>query len=158
MGNVFELRRELLTDNSSSGLLLEPSGIIICKTLEDTDRDLNMNGELEEGKIYGQTAIPYGLYKLVMKHSPKFNRVMPYIDGVKTHTGVMIHSGNRPADSLGCVLVGDISGEDFVGNSKATFEQKVFPTIAKYLADNEELFIQVTKSQTVKDRRSFTKV
>jgi len=80
---------------------------------------------------------------------------MPYIDGVKTHSGVMLHSGNRPTDSLGCVLVGDISGEDFIGNSKATFEQKLIPTLAKYFADNEELFIQVTKSQTVKDRRSF---
>ena len=154
-GNIFELRRELLTDNSSSGFLLEPDGTIICKTLEDTDRDLNMNGELEEGKIYGQTAIPYGVYELKMRFSHHFNRMMPYIEGVKTHTGVMIHTGNKPTDSLGCVLVGDISGEDFIGNSKATFNDKVIPTLAKYFAENEKLLIQVTKSQTVRDRRSF---
>ena len=147
MGNVFELRRSKFTDKSTSGLLLEPSGIIVCKTLEDKDRDLNMDGDLEEGKVYGETAIPYGFYPIVMRHSPHFNRVMPYIEGIKTHKNVMFHYGNRPEDSLGCVLVGDISGDDYIGNSRKTFEQKLIPTLAKYYAEEKELFLQVTKAQ-----------
>ena len=51
-------------------------GQYICDTLEDTDRGLNQNMSLEEiknKKVYGETAVPTGTYKVDMNTvSPKF--------------------------------------------------------------------------------------
>ena len=48
----------------------------ICDTLEDTDRGLNQDMSLEEikkKKVYGETAIPSGVYKVDMNTiRPKF--------------------------------------------------------------------------------------
>lgn len=121
MGNVFALEREILTDVSSAGGLFLPSGGRMCDVMEDCDRDLNQDGLLEEGKIYGETAIPYGMYKIVKRFSPHFATEMFYIDGVKTHKDVMFHQGNKPTDSLGCVLVGKRIDEFSISNSRNTY-------------------------------------
>ena len=51
-------------------------GQYICDTLEDADRGLNQNMSLEEiknKKVYGETAVPTGTYKVDMNTvSPKF--------------------------------------------------------------------------------------
>lgn len=68
-----------------------------CDTLEDKVRDYNMDGDLldeGEGKIYGQTAIPYGRYRIVVSYSPKFKRDLPLLLAVPHFTGIRIHAGN----------------------------------------------------------------
>lgn len=155
MGNVFPLYREILTDHASAGRIYTPAGVIICDTLEDCDRDLNMDGDLEEGKIYGETAIPYGLYKIVMRSSPSFGRVMPYIDGIKTHKDVMFHWGNFTKNTLGCVLVGERWGSEQIIRSVDTFNKKLIPALAEHLKDSDDLWVQVMKSDKVVDKRSF---
>lgn len=88
-------------------------------TLEDTDRGLTQSMSLKEiqsKKIYGKTAIPTGEYKLDMNTiSPKFkNRTwakpwegkIPRLIGVPGFEGVLIHPGNIPEDTYGCILVG----------------------------------------------------
>lgn len=57
-------------------------------------------------KIPGGTAIPAGVYAIKVKRSPSWHRDMPYLDWVPNYTGVMIHPGNGPDDTRGCVLVG----------------------------------------------------
>ena len=45
------------------------NGVYECDTLEDTDRGLNETQsllEIQSKKVYGQTAIPYGTYKIDM--------------------------------------------------------------------------------------------
>lgn len=75
-----------------------------CDTLEDEVRDLKSDGS---GKIYGETAIPKGVYKVVMNYSTKFKRVLPLVLSVPYFSGIRIHRGNKPEDTLGCVLVGE---------------------------------------------------
>ena len=108
----------------------------ICDTLEDTDRGLNQNMSLEEikkKKVYGETAIPTGTYKVDMNTiSPKFKSrtqakpyggKLPRLIEVPGYEGVLIHPGNKAEDSLGCVLVGENKVVGQVINSQATFKK-----------------------------------
>lgn len=85
-----------------------------CDTLEDKVRDFNKDGDLldqGEEKIYGETAIPYGTYKVELTYSPKFKTILPLIVGVKHFEGIRIHgvmkgATARPVHTAGCILVG----------------------------------------------------
>ena len=82
----------------------------LCDTIEDKVRDLNHDGDLldeGEGKVFGETAIPYGIYKVVLSMSPKFKRLLPLIIGVKHFTGIRIHRMRTAKDSHGCVGPGE---------------------------------------------------
>ena len=59
-----------------------------------------------EEKIAGKTAIPTGRYRVVMSYSKTYKRRMPYLLNVPHFTGIMIHTGNSPDDTRGCILVG----------------------------------------------------
>jgi hypothetical protein len=67
-------------------------------------------------------AIPAGSYDLTIRHSPRFNRLMPHVENVPDFDGVLIHWGNFPKDTEGCTLVGTIRGTDFVGHSREEFD------------------------------------
>lgn len=84
-------------------------GAYFCDTLEDTDRlDKGMTAaQLAAKKIPGQTAIPEGTYKVIVNVSPKFKRLLPRLVNVPGYEGVLIHRGNTPADTAGCILVGE---------------------------------------------------
>lgn len=90
----------------------------LCNTMEDKVRDLNKNGKFDEGekKVYGQTAIPYGIYVIDMNTvSPKFkdrvwakkyNGIVPRLMNVPNFEGVLIHPLNKALESLGCIGCG----------------------------------------------------
>ena len=78
------------------------NGNYVCDTLEDVVRDLGKNGE---GKIYGETAIPAGIYKVVRHYTPKFGNCL-WILEVPHFKEILIHSGNTAKDTKGCILVG----------------------------------------------------
>ncbi len=65
-------------------------------TLEDTVRDV---------KIPKETAIPYGTYSLIVNMSTRLNKLTPRLVSVPNFDGVLIHGGNTPLDSDGCILV-----------------------------------------------------
>ena len=81
---------------------------LFCNTLEDRIVDKNKNGVFDgdEKKVYGETAIPYGTYKIIYNWSPKFGRNLPRLLNVPHFEGILIHPGNTAADSAGCILVG----------------------------------------------------
>ena len=60
------------------------------ETLEDKDRYLEFDGD----KVFGDTAIPRGRYRVTLSPSQRFGRVMPEIHDVPDFTGVRIHGGN----------------------------------------------------------------
>lgn len=96
----------------------------VCDTLEDTDRGLTNDMSIEEiksKKVYGETAIPTGTYKLIVDWSRKFQKNLPHILDVKGFDGIRIHSGNIPKDSLGCILVGKNKEVGKVLDSRNTF-------------------------------------
>lgn len=65
-------------------------------------------------------AIPEGTYRLTLRESDKFKRILPHVENVPDFIGIMIHNGNVPADTEGCCLVGNSRGTNFIGNSKVT--------------------------------------
>jgi hypothetical protein len=97
------------------------NGIYFCDTLEDKVRDYNKDGDLldaNETKIFGETAIPYGIYEVVLNYSPKFKKVLPRLLNVKHFEGILIHSGNTADHSHGCILLGENKQKGKVLNSK----------------------------------------
>ena len=108
-----------------------------CNTLEDKDRGLKSSMSLEEineAKVYAETAIPAGRYKVTMDVvSPKYNRVkwykdnfggrMPRLENVKGFSGILIHSGTTAADSAGCIIVGLNKKKGNVLDSRSTFQK-----------------------------------
>lgn len=95
------------------------NGKFYCNTLEDTVRDINKNGTFDCGefKISGHTAIPYGIYEVIVNRSPKFKRELPRLLNVKHFDGILIHRGNTAKDSSGCILVGENTKKGMVLNS-----------------------------------------
>lgn len=84
-------------------------GAYFCDTLEDVDRGLDdsmTESEILKYKVKGQTAIPTGIYTILLTYSPKYKRIMPLLNNVKGYSGIRIHSGNTHKDTEGCLLVG----------------------------------------------------
>lgn len=88
-----------------------------CYVLEDKDRGLDQSMNLlaiKAKKLFGVTAIPAGIYNVVLSMSNRFKRLMPEIQNVKGFEGVRIHRGNYAGDTEGCLIVGLKEGEDCV--------------------------------------------
>ena len=123
------------------------NGEYFCDTLEDTDRGLtsDMSGEeIMAIKIKGKTAIPTGTYEVTLGvKSPKFstskyqkqygfcNGYLPRLLKVPGYEGVLMHIGNTPEDTDGCLLVGENKVKGEVVNSTNTFK-KLYKRINNY--------------------------
>ena len=110
------------------------NGVYFCDTLEDKNRDLNKNGIFDgsEKKVYSETCIPFGQYKVIINQSPRFKRLMPRLLNVPHFDGILIHNGVTEKNSAGCILVGSYDGQKLV-RSKEIFN-KLFE-IMKYYND-----------------------
>ena len=115
----------------------------VCDTLEDTDRGLKQTDSLssiQKKKVYGQTAIPTGTYSITLNViSPKFkdrswakfcNGKLPRLLNVPGYDGVLIHVGNKPEDTLGCILVGYNKIKGQLINSTEAFK-KLYSVLSK---------------------------
>jgi hypothetical protein len=72
--------------------------------------------------IHQKNCILPGTYEVIIDFSPHFQRNMPHILNVPDRDEIRIHIGNNPHDTEGCVLIGLSKGLDFIGNSKAAFD------------------------------------
>lgn len=98
--------------------------VYFCDTLEDKDRGLNQsmsNDTIKSIKVYANTCIPYGIYKIIISMSNKFKKMMPEVLQVKGFKGIRIHSGNTTKDTEGCILVGKKYKEGVLKDSMKTF-------------------------------------
>lgn len=149
-----ELKRRFKGPKYTIGSLFI-NGAYECDTIEDVDRGLTDSMSVEEikaKKVYGETAIPTGTYKIDMNTvSPKFKDrswakfcggKLPRLLDVKGYEGVLIHVGNKAEDSLGCILVGDNKIKGQVINSTATF-QELYGELLKAKVKGEEITIEI---------------
>lgn len=100
------------------------NGKYFCDTLEDVDRGLDdsmTEEEIKQLKVKGQTAIPCGIYTVLLTYSPKYKKVMPLINNVKGYSGIRIHTGNSSKDTEGCLLVGKNTVVGRLTDSRNTF-------------------------------------
>lgn len=119
------LIRDTYTSKSTIGRLFI-DGVEFCYTLEDVVRAKGV-------KVYGETAIPEGVYSVTMTYSNRFKEMMPLLynkpdnsvqDGKGVRfDGIRIHSGNKAEHSHGCILLGSTKSKDFIGNSKTTYKE-----------------------------------
>lgn len=133
---LLEVKRLYKKDTYTIGVLVV-DGEKFSDTLEDKVRDLN-----SEKKVYGETAIPAGKYKVVMSMSSKFKRVMPYLENVPQFTGIMIHPGNTPKDTLGCILVGENKKKGQLINSRK-YSDELNKRINEAIERKEQVWIEI---------------
>ena len=148
--------------DSTNGILLEldrlapnPHGEgFRCKrkflayTLEDEQRDT---------KVYGETRIPNGTYKLDLrkeggynaKYSKRFSDFhigMLHVLNVPGFEYILIHCGNTDEHTAGCLLVGDsqennqITTNGFIGKSTQAYK-RIYPDIASAIDCGEDVTI-----------------
>lgn len=129
------------------------NGEFICNTIEDTDRGLTQSmseEEIKSKKIYGQTAIPTGRYKVLMNVvSPKFSQKefymnvckgkVPRLEGVKGFSGILIHSAATADNVEGCIGVGFNTEKGKLTSIKEAFE-KVY---SKLSSSKEDIWITI---------------
>lgn len=125
------------------------NGKYFCDTLEDVDRGLDSTmteEDIKKIKVKGETAIPTGIYKIILNYSPKFKKVMPLITNVKGYSGVRIHTGNSAKDTEGCLLVGK---NTIVG--RLTESRKMYDALFKRLQQkgSNDITIEINRNYTV---------
>lgn len=128
-----EVKRLTFSDKSTIGKLFL-DGEFFCHTLEDVVRP---------EKVYGETAIPEGAYKVKITYSPRFKRDLPLLLNVPGFEGIRIHAGNTHKDTEGCILVGDLAGQDIVWQSRAAFN-RLFDKLKAAQNAGEEITIEVS--------------
>ena len=101
--------RDTFSDESTIGELFL-NGERFCDTLELPYRD-------NQRSI---SCIPVGEYKVRLRYpreSATRNYLHLLVEDVKDRSHILIHRGNKPSHTQGCILVGMTSQQDFVGNS-----------------------------------------
>jgi len=104
-----------------------------CWTLEDVVRPMGV-------KVYGETAIPYGTYNVVVTFSNRFQRDLPLVVNVPGFDGIRIHPGNTAADTHGCLLVGKGRTGTSVTESRLAFNT-LFTKIRDAFSRGEKITI-----------------
>jgi len=125
-----------LTAKSTIGELHDGDGKMLCFTLEDCWRTDGV-------KIPGATAIPEGIYEIIINQSQRFKRSMPLLLNVPGFEGIRIHTGNTDADTHGCILVGTVKQDNMILNSRLAFDG-VFRMIETAINAGEKVHIQIT--------------
>ncbi len=120
----------------------------LAYTLEDEQRNK---------KVYGETRIPNGTYKLGLrktggyhaKYSKRFSDIhigMLHVTNVPGFEYILIHCGNTDEHTAGCLLVGDsqennqITKDGFIGKSTQAYK-RIYPRIAEAIDCGEKVTI-----------------
>lgn len=132
------IERDIFLPTMTHGKLVIDD-VFFCYTLEDTVREPGI-------KIYGQTAIPAGVYRVIIDHSNRFGKLMPHLIGVPMFEGIRIHCGNRPKDTEGCILLGRKRLSEHIEGSHDAFDA-FFPLLEAAVKTNP-VFIDVLSVQS----------
>ena len=97
-----DLQRVVLTPECTVGVL-RIDGRHECFTMEDVVREVEGQPFV---KVPGKTAIPRGIYRVEITHSPRFGVDMPLVLDVPHFKGIRMHPGNDADDTEGCLLPG----------------------------------------------------
>src|SRR5258706_6187939 len=109
-----KLQRTLATDFCTIGELYADEQRL-CFTMELPVRD-GLPG----------SAIPVGIFPVANRVSPKFGRNVPHIDSIPNRSNILIHYGNEPANTEGCILVGKdwvVNNPCWISESRKAFEE-----------------------------------
>lgn len=150
---MIELRldRIWLSERACEGELFV-DGEHFCWTIEDRSRGLAWHMSLAEilrRKVYGQTAIPIGRYRVVLYNSPKHGPDTLLLVDVPGFDFIEIHIANRAEELQGCIAVGTdqtTPDDDWVGGSRAaltSLRERIVPRMKA----GEACWIVVTETE-----------
>lgn len=133
---ILELNRIAKKPHYTIGRLFV-DGKYFCDTLEDRCCDLD-----KEEKVMNETAIPEGIYEVIVNVSVKFKRKLPLLLDVPYFTGIRIHRGNTDKDTSGCILVGENNQPGRVANSTG-YELRLTEMLEREMLSREKITIEV---------------
>lgn len=148
---LIRLCRHTFTETSTIGTISIGSRTWYC--IEDRDRGLKQDMSLayiQSVKVYGQTAIPYGMYKVLITQSPRFSKkagrpvFTPQLLNVPGFEGIRIHPANYASQLEGCVAPGVTMGKNMVGDSK-TASREITELISASLKIGDDVWIEIIK-------------
>lgn len=125
------------------------NGVYFCDTLEPHCIDWK-----KEKKVPGKTAIPEGNYQVSVDYfSPRFgndayykqfanNGKVPRLMNVPNFDGILIHVGNYPKDTQGCILVGRNTVRGAVMDSCKTFSE-LYKKLRSARASYDPIIIEI---------------
>ena len=122
------------------------------KASKKEEKVSNKKAETKKRKVYGETAIPTGIYNLKLSYSNKFaNRAwgkkykgqVPELLDVKGFVGIRIHPLNTTEDSLGCIGVGKNSVVGMITNSTEYYYKLMNNYIIPAIKRNEKITIEI---------------
>ena len=146
------MKLEVLRFNSgttfTSGLLFDVTNNVrsfLSYTMED---------QYNPTKIYGETRIPAGTYKLTLRaeggfhnrysrkysDKPNWHQGMIYVNNVPNYEYILWHVGNSPIDTKGCLLLSKTQKDAFGGASRAAYEE-VYPVVRDAILSGEEVTV-----------------
>ena len=145
----YEVLRVSSGKDSTSGLLFEVdrgNRTFLAYTLEDEQRDV---------KVWGETRIPAGTYKLTLRteggfHSRYVNKYgdfhtgMIWVQDVPGFEYILWHTGNTDEHTAGCLIVGNtqtnnrIAKDGFIGSSVDAYKF-VYPRVAEAILSGQDV-------------------
>ena len=151
------LRRIALRDTYTIGRLYVDD-VYVSDTLEDCVRDLNRNGQFDNGekKVYGETSIPFGRYEVELNvKSPKYSNFakypwakpydgcLPRLKNVRNFEGILVHPGNTQRDTFGCILTGYNTIKGQLTDSRKAFALLMDKYLTPARKSGEKVFITI---------------
>ena len=135
--------------DSSSGILFDVSNgrrSFLCYTIEDEQRDI---------KVYGETRIPPGTYKLKLRtvggfhsrYNSKYgdwHKGMIWVQDVPGFEFILWHTGNSDESTAGCFILGQtqesnlVKKDGWVGSSTAAYKF-VYPIVSAAILAGEDV-------------------
>ena len=140
-----EVLRFNSSDDFTTGLLFDVTDNVrsfLCYTLED---------QAQTQKVYGETRIPSGTYKLTLRaqggfhtrYAAKFgdwHRGMIYVNDVPNFEYILWHIGNDDDDTAVCLLVGKTSQDNFIGSSTNAYKE-IYPPIRDAILNGDDVSV-----------------
>lgn len=141
------VRRPSLGSATVGELLID--GQRVCYTLEDEVRE-RPGVPVAEWKIKGVTAIPAGVYGVVLQNSPRFGPDTLTLLNVPGFEAIRMHAGNTALDTEGCLLLGmqvSTSGTRLLGGTSRPAVALVQSLVRAELAKGGHVFIDVQNAR-----------
>ena len=143
----YEVLRISSGKDSTSGMLFEINNgkrTFLAYTLEDEQRDV---------KVWGETRIPAGKYKLSLRKEGGFHtryqakygdmhKGMIHVNDVPGFEYILWHTGNTDENTAGCLLLGNsqtsnlVQKDGFVGSSVNAYKD-VYPYVAAAISQGD---------------------
>ena len=153
----FILHRQRLAGTPACLGRLSLDGHVLCDTLEPPSHGLTSATDprtIRAIKRLGRSAIPTGVYRLVLGYSPRFSPrpfykacggLVPRLLNVSGFDGVLIHCGNTVVDTCGCILVGRRADSSTLVESQKTYSRLMRLYWLPATRRGEPMFIEIVE-------------